>query len=220
MKANKSNDGKHYYCAICEARLDTVTRWNKVEKNELILKLNLLKEGIKKGDRICNKCNSRVRVLAKNVNIFETTKNNIIQNDENDEDIMQIENDDNFETINESQNESSIIPLEVSSSSSDSSFDSTGTGLQVSICSLTKDPIYVDLARTSCNEKKCVFCCKKRGKKNNKLHRISNKSIMDAYIKKSILIPFNSRACRSHFDEYGYLLKSCLGNIKYCNKDF
>ena len=34
MKANKSNDGKHYYCAICEARLDTVTRWNKVEKNE------------------------------------------------------------------------------------------------------------------------------------------------------------------------------------------
>ena len=51
---------------------------------------------------------------------------------------MQIENDDNFETINESQNESSIIPLEVSSSSSDSSFDSTGTGLQVSICSLTK----------------------------------------------------------------------------------
>jgi hypothetical protein len=103
---------------------------------------------------------------------------------------MPIENVDNFETIDESQNESKILSSEVSSSSSNSNFDSSG--LQVSICSLTKDPVYVGLARTSCNEKKCIFCCKKRGKKNNKLHRISNKSISDAYIKTSILIPFNS----------------------------
>jgi|694.fasta_scaffold73143_3 hypothetical protein len=209
MKVNKSNDTKHFYCAICEARLDRVARWNKVEKNELILKLNLLKEGIKVGDRICNRCNSRARILANNDDTFEKTKNkdNIIQNDINDEDNMPIENFDNFETIDESQKESKILSSQVSSSSSNS-------GLQVSICSLTKDPVYVDLARTSCNEKKCIFCCKKRGKKNNKLHRISNKSISDAYIKTSILIPFNSRACRSHFDEYGYLKTSCLGKIK------
>jgi hypothetical protein len=147
--------------------------------------------------------------LANNDDTFEKTKNkdNIIQNDINDEDNMPIENFDNFETIDESQKESKILSSQVSSSSSNS-------GLQVSICSLTKDPVYVDLARTSCNEKKCIFCCKKRGKKNNKLHRISNKSISDAYIKTSILIPFNSRACRSHFDEYGYLKTSCLGKIK------
>ena len=129
---------------------------------------------------------------------------------------MQPENADNFETINESQNESKTLEVS-SSSSSNSNFDSTD--LQAPIYSLTKDPIYVDLARTICSEKKCMFCGKKRGKKNNKLHRISNKSITDAYIKTSILIPFNSRACGSHFDEYGCLLKSCLGNIKYYIKD-
>jgi hypothetical protein len=59
MNMNKSNDTKHFYCAICEARFDRVARWNTVEKNELILKLNLFKEGIKVGDRICSKCNSR-----------------------------------------------------------------------------------------------------------------------------------------------------------------
>ena len=33
MKVDKSNDAKHFYCAICEARLDRVARWNKVAKN-------------------------------------------------------------------------------------------------------------------------------------------------------------------------------------------
>ena len=74
MKVDKSNDAKHFYCAICEARLDRVAHWNKVEKNELILKLNRLKEGIKIGD-FCNKCNSRARMLAKNGDIFERTEN-------------------------------------------------------------------------------------------------------------------------------------------------
>ena len=41
---------------------------------------------------------------------------------------------DNFETTDESQNESKILSLEVSSSSSNSNF-------QVSICSLTEDPV-------------------------------------------------------------------------------
>jgi hypothetical protein len=85
MKMNNSNDTKHFYCAICEARLDREARWNKVEKNELILKLNLLKEGIKVSDRICIKCNSRARILAKNDDTFDKTKNkdNIIQNEIN-----------------------------------------------------------------------------------------------------------------------------------------
>ena len=139
MKVDKSNDAKHFYCAICEARLDRVAHWNKVEKNELILKLNCLKERIKIGDRICNKCNSRARMLAKNGDIFEKTENkdNIIQNDVNDEDNMQSENADNFETINESQNECKTLEVS-SSSSSNSNFDSTD--LQASIYSLTKDP--------------------------------------------------------------------------------
>jgi hypothetical protein len=49
------NDKKHKYCDVCESRLDTVKSWNVVQKNELIIKLNYLKEGIKEGDRICGK---------------------------------------------------------------------------------------------------------------------------------------------------------------------
>ncbi len=75
MKVNKSNDTKHFYCAICEARLDRVARWNKVEKYELILKLNLFKEV---GNRICNKCNSRVRILAKMMIYLKRLKIKII----------------------------------------------------------------------------------------------------------------------------------------------
>jgi hypothetical protein len=60
-------------------------------------------------------------------------------------------------------------------------------------------------------QKKCVVCSKKRGKKNNKLNRISDKSITDAYIQTSVLIPFGSRVCKIHLDEYGFLKKSCLG---------
>jgi Zn finger protein HypA/HybF involved in hydrogenase expression len=75
MKVNKSNDTKHFYCAICEARLDRVARWNKVEKYELILKLNLIKEV---GDHICNKCNSRVRILDKMMIYLKRLKIKII----------------------------------------------------------------------------------------------------------------------------------------------
>ena len=71
------------------------------------------------------------------------------------------------------------------------------------VYSLTKEQIYVDLARTNYMEKKCVVCNKKRGKKNIKLHRISDKSIADAYIKTPVLIPFGSRVCKIHLDEYG-----------------
>ncbi len=108
MKINKSNDTKHFYCAICEARLFRVARWTKIKKKELILKLNLLKEGIKVGQRICNRCNSRARILANNDDTFEKTEDNIIQNDTN-EDNMPIEDVDIFETMDESQNERKIF---------------------------------------------------------------------------------------------------------------
>ena len=80
----------------------------------------------------------------------------------------------------------------------------------------SKSSIFVDLVRTNYNNKKRTFCGKKRTTKNNKLHRISDKIITDAYIKTSILIPFGSRSCKNNFDEYGNLDKSCLGIIFKC----
>ena len=40
-------DKKHFYCVICESRLDKVVSWYKVLKNELVFKLTRLKEGVK-----------------------------------------------------------------------------------------------------------------------------------------------------------------------------
>ena len=69
----------------------------------------------------------------------------------------------------------------------------------------------MNLNRTTVNHKKCAICNKiNGGKKNYKLHRINDKAVVDAYIKTSILIPLGSRACRIHFDEFGFLSKRYL----------
>ena len=73
---------------------------------------------------------------------------------------------------------------------------------------------FVDLMGTNASQKKCIVCNRKRSKKNNnKLKRISDKSVVDAYIKTSILIPFGCRACKYHLDAYGILKQDSLGNI-------
>ena len=74
---------------------------------------------------------------------------------------------------------------------------------------------FVDLVRTNASQKKCIVCNRKRCKKNNKLKRISDKSVVDAYIKTSILIPFGCRACKYHLDAYGILKQDSLGNINF-----
>ena len=52
---------KHFYCAVCEKRLDRVPSLSVVSKIEVISKLNNLKEGIKSGYRICISCNVKAR---------------------------------------------------------------------------------------------------------------------------------------------------------------
>ena len=52
---------------------------------------------------------------------------------------------------------------------------------------------------------------KRSSKTNNKFKRLSDKAIVDAYIKTSILITFGCRICPHHLDVYGFLKKQCLG---------
>jgi hypothetical protein len=40
------DDIKHKKCAVCDKRLDRVKYWNNVQKDELILKLDKLREGV------------------------------------------------------------------------------------------------------------------------------------------------------------------------------
>lgn len=74
---------------------------------------------------------------------------------------------------------------------------------------------FVNIVRTNANQKKCVICNRTRYKKgNNKLTRITDKTVVDAYIKTSILIPFGCRSCGHHLEKNGFLNEESLGNIK------
>ena len=192
----------HKYCGVCCKRLDRVNSWNVVRKNELILKLNQLKDGIKEGNRVCNICTNRARKLNNEENIVE---NFDFPDFPDDPDDYNVNADEQILVKNEKSDE-----LSSNETSSDENLEDL-VDIDPKVYSLTKEQIYIDLARTNYTEKKCVVCSKKRGKKNNKLNRISDKSITDAYIQTSVLIPFGSRVCKIHLDEYGFLKKSCLG---------
>ena len=141
-------------------------------KNELILKLNQLKDGIKEGDRVCNICTDRARKLK--------NKEKIVENVDFPDDNYDVNADEQILVKNEKSDE-----LSQNETSSDENLEDL-VYLDPTVYSLTKEQIYIDLARTNYTEKKCVVCNKKRGKKNNKLNRISDKSITDAYIKTSV----------------------------------
>ena len=182
---------------VCCKRLDRVNSWNVGRKNELILKLNQSKDGTKDGDRVCNICTDRARKL--------NNKENIVEN---------VDFPDDPDDYNVNADEQILVKIEKSDELSSNETSSNENledlvDIDPTVYTLTKEQIYIDLARTNYTEKKCVVCSKKCGKKNNKLNRISDKSITDAYIQTSVLIPFGSRVCKIHLDEYGFLKKSC-----------
>jgi hypothetical protein len=146
------DDKKHKKCAVCDKRLDRVKYWNIVQKEELILKLNKLKEGVKKNDSVCSTCTDRSRRLfVDNVETMQyDVESNQNDNYQNNQSTVLIQNDN--------------ISCEMNSEDIDdysSECSSTTLGSTESI----QDSIYVDLARTNSTEKKCVICNKKRGKK-------------------------------------------------------
>ena len=77
--------------------------------------------------------------------------------------------------------QSDIFPGEMNSEESEQFIRecSNESSLTYSIESF-QDEIFVYLARTNTSVRKCVICNKKRVKKNNKLHRLTDTAITDA----------------------------------------
>ena len=72
--------------------------------------------------------------------------------------------------------------------------------------------VFVDIVRTNSSQKKCVVCNRKRLKNcGKKFERVSDQAIVDAYLKTSLLIPFDCRACKHHLDSFGFLKQNSLG---------
>jgi len=138
----------HKYCGVCCKRLDRVNSWNVVRKNEVILKLNQLKDGIKEGDRVCNICTDRARKL--------NNKENIVENVDfpDDPDDYNVNADEQILVKNEKSDE-----LSSNETSSDENLEDL-VDIDPTVYSLTKEQIYIDLARTNYTEKKCVACRK------------------------------------------------------------
>ena len=63
--------------------------------------------------------------------------------------------------------------------------------------------IFVNIARANSSEKQCVICKRKRGKRKI-LKRLSNKAIIESYVKTGIMIQFGCRACLHHFNDSGF----------------
>jgi len=64
----------------------------------------------------------------------------------------------------------------------------------------------IQIQRTRKNFKTCIIC----NSSMNKLHRISQSAITDAFVRTNILIPEGSRCCSEHFEEFNrhFRLKS------------
>lgn len=70
------------------------------------------------------------------------------------------------------------------------------------------EKIYVDIPRTKSNHKNCVVCSKSRN-----LVTVSSKAITNTFIKSNILIPTDSRCCRSHLDKDKNLKTDSINNL-------
>jgi hypothetical protein len=94
---------KHFYCAVCQKRLDKVPRWNFVTKIESILKLNNLKGGIKSIDCICNTCYTKALKIEKIIENSVFQKDVYVDTNEirNDETSVQMQLDSNVEMQND-----------------------------------------------------------------------------------------------------------------------
>ena len=74
--------------------------------------------------------------------------------------------------------------------------------------------VYIDIARANASQQQCVICKRKRSVKR-KLKRISDKAIIESYVKTGIMIQFGCRSCAFHFTELGFLNQASLGCYSY-----
>ena len=71
--------------------------------------------------------------------------------------------------------------------------------------------IRVEIPRTKSSHKICVIC---NSGKIQKKSAISKMAVIDAYLKTSILIPYGSRSCTKHLNEFNYIKDEEINNLK------
>lgn len=91
-------------------------------------------------------------------------------------------------------------------SSGDDSEDSQENETQIPNSQLTK----ITINRTSSSHKRCVVC----SRKNKKLKRIPRTAVLNCYLRTNIFVPFGTRACHSHFNDYSHLKDEAVMSLK------
>jgi hypothetical protein len=175
-----------------------------IRNENLIKKLNILKPGMEYGKYACLCC---IKKSYKERYNEETTFMNHDQNDNSSNYLifcLKIRNQFSLILIDD-LNEIIAYSSRSSSPQTMSLTDDDGDDVDVT----DDDRVILNLARTDHSHKKCIICNKKPYDK--KLTRIRDEAIVDAYIKRSILIPFGSRLCLSHLNTFGFLNETSLG---------
>ena len=82
----------------------------------------------------------------------------------------------------------------------------------------TKEGSFVDIPRAVSSSRKCVICHRKYSSINVKLRRVKYCARLDVYLQREILIPYGTRACSNHIDDFGYLNQDAIEKIRIFKK--
>lgn len=77
---------------------------------------------------------------------------------------------------------------------------------------LKHQKIEIEIDRTISAHSKCVVCSRKYT--SAKIKVIKHQAIIDVYLKRNILIPFGTRACLSHFNEFNFLNAEAIDKLR------
>ena len=106
----------------------------------------------------------------------------------------------------------------------DESTDSSNDSIPNSLDAVAKDKsslnktISIDVNRTAYSHRKCFICRRKAGTRPFAV--INEESILDVFIKRNILIPFNSRCCSYHLSDGKYLKENEMHNLKVYTNNY
>jgi hypothetical protein len=187
------------FCSCCLTRLDKVNKayircvhsadsLNKINRVKSIILQNNKKQNDEKvvtdGDYVCGKCIS----FAENHSRFADNVQ-IAQPDETDSDFYSA----TLQTIKTSEivNENCTNNLKESDTSLLVKNDQRP---------IQMNKVDVELFRTFSGHKKCIIC--RRDTDSRKLRLIPSKSIVKVFLECDIFIPFGSRCCSFHLNEY------------------
>lgn len=151
---------------------------------------------LKKGDMVCILCVNFAKT-NKSPAISNSNDESVLNNDHDDQIENDNRNDDNDQNDDTDQNDNQNVGDDGDQVDDLYNQQDNDNGVDDQIESRS-DSCKIKIQRARINNKTCIVC----NASDNKLHRISQFAITDVLIRANILIPFGSRSCSEHFEDF------------------